>query len=180
MYIPKITSENTIYENKWRRIVEKKLESKTWVEQSFPIMSQAGSKYCTMIFPFTQEWDVVYCKEWRPWIEWFVYNFPIGIHESELSFEENAQKELLEEVWCVSQTWLISIWENIVMNFDDTIVKYFFAPECLVWENSLEDWENIEVQKTSLTDFEAKIISWEINCPLTISCFSLAKLQKLI
>lgn len=180
MYIPKIISKKVVYDNNWRKIEEKILLSKSWVEQSYPTMSQVWSKYCTMVFPITLEWNVIYNKEWRPWIEDFVYNFPVGMQEENLSFEENAAKELLEEVWCISQKWLRELWESIVMNFDDTIIKYFLAPECILWNNDLEDWENIEVQKCSISDFKKKISSWEINCPLTITCFYLGLSKWLI
>ena len=98
------------------------------------------------------------------------------MQEPDISPENNAIKELKEEVWCVSNN-ISYLWETIAWNFDTTIVNYFFADKCYLWENNLEDWEYIEIQKCSLAEFEQKIISWEINCPLTISCYTKAKLQ---
>ena len=176
MYIPKKISETEIYSNPWRKILEKTIKTKTWSEQSFPISSHIWPKFATMIFPITNTWKVIYNKEWRPWIEDYVYNFPIGIQEGNLSFQENAEKELQEEVWCSTDN-IVYLWESIVANFDDTIVKYFVALDCEVWENNLEDWEHIEVQECSLKEFETEISSGKINCPLTLSCYTLAKLQ---
>jgi len=179
MKIPEVISREIIYNNSWRKIILKTLKIKTGEKQQYPINSHVWEKYATMIFPITQDWDVVYCKEWRPWIEDFVYSFPVWMQETELSFRENAIKELEEEVWCLSDN-ISSLWETIASNFDSTIIKFFFAASCTLWKNNLEDWEYIEVQKCSLVEFEQKIISWEINCPLTISCYTKAKLQKLI
>ncbi len=179
MNIPKILNKKEIYNNKWRNITIKILETKTWKLQEYPIQSHVWPELATMILPITKEREVIYCKEWRPWIEGFVYSFPVWMQEKELSFEENAIKELKEEVWATTKD-INYLWESIAANFDTTIVKYFIAHNCKLWKNSLEDWEYIEVQKCSLEEFEQKIVSWEINCPLTMSCYTKAKLQNKI
>ncbi len=175
MQIPKKISEKVIYKNSYRKVILKKLELNGNLNE-YPISSHTWEKIATMVFPLNKNKEVIFCKEWRLWIENFVYSFPAWIQESFLSFEENAKKELKEEVWAVSNE-IIYLWETIVANYDNTIIKYFLAPDCQEKEQELEGWEIIEVQKCSILEFEQKIISWEINCPLTISCFSLAKLK---
>ena len=179
MEIPKKIEEKIIYSNPWRRVLVKKIQWKAWIIQDFPIISHVWEKFATMVFPVTKKWEVIFNKEWRPWIEDHVYNFPIWMKEKELTFQENAEKELQEEVWCVSNN-IVFLWESLVANFDDTIVKYFLALECDHWENNLEDWEHIEVQKCDLKEFQENIISWKINCPLTLACYTLAKSKNLI
>ncbi len=179
MKIPEITNTEVVYNNNWRKIIVKTLKTKTWILQTYPISSHCGPEHATMIFPISKDNRVIYCKEWRPWIEDFVYCFPIWMQESDLSFKENALKELEEEAWCKAKD-IHYLWESIIANYDNTIAKYFIALNCEVWENSLEDWENIEVMSCSLDEFAEKINSWQINCPLTISCYTKAKLQNKI
>ena len=179
MYTPEIVKREVVYDNNWRKIIIKGLKTKTWDVHEYPINSHCWPEQATMIFPISREGKVIYCKEWRPGIEDYVYCFPIGMQEPDLSFEENAIKELEEEVWCTNAD-IYSLWESIAANFDTTIVKYFVALNCDVWENNLEDWEHIEVKQCSIEEFEQKIVSWKINCPLTMSCYTKAKLQNKI
>lgn len=179
MQIPEKISEEVIYENPWRKIILKTLEVKKWIIHTYPISSHIDEKIATMVFPLNKNKEVIFCKEWRPWIEDFIYNFPVWIKEKYLTFEENAKKELKEEVWVPSEN-IVYLWKTIVANYDNTIIKYFLALDCEEQEQELEEWEIIEVQKCSISEFEQKIISLKINCPLTISCFSLAKLKGLI
>lgn len=176
MNIPKKISEDIIHQNPWRKILVKKIRNKAWNIDTYSTVSHTWEKFATMVLPITKTGEIIYCKEWRVWIEDFVYNFPFWIKEKRISFEENAKKELLEEVWCITDN-MIYLWESISVNYDDTIIKYFLALDCDLWENDLEEWEYIEVIKSNIKEFEEKILSWIINCPITISCYSLAKFK---
>ncbi|MCD5380679.1 NUDIX hydrolase [Candidatus Gracilibacteria bacterium] len=179
MKIPEITRREEVYNNNWRKIIVKTLKTKTGILQAYPINSHCGPEQATMVFPISKDNKVIYCKEWRPGIEDFVHCFPVGMQEADLDFRENAIKELKEEVGCTSDE-VYSLGESIISNFDTTIAKYFVALNCEVGENNLEDGENIEVLSCSLDEFEEKINSGEINCPLTISCYTKAKIQNKI
>ncbi len=173
---PKKISEKVIFENPWRKVLLKEVKNKLWVSSIYPSTTHSWEKFATMIIPITKNKEIVYCKEWRIWIEDFVYNFPFGIKEKGISFEDNAKKEMKEETWCVSNN-IFYLWESIFANYDDTIVKYFVALDCEIWENNLGDFEFLEVMKSNKELFEENIKSWLINCPVTISCYTLAKLN---
>jgi len=172
-------SEKEIYNNTHKKILLRTFRTKDWTEKEIPIYSNAESVYWTMVLVLDEEKNIYYWKEYRDWPEIFVNNFSVWKHEKELSFEENALKELEEELWMKTDD-LIYLWESISWNYDTWILKYFIWRNCIKTKQKLEPWENFEIKKCSIDEFEEKIISWEINCPLTITCYTLAKFKNLI
>lgn len=108
-----------------------------------------------------------------------MYWFPVWVQEKNLTEIENVKKELLEESWHISNE-IEYLWSTIASNYEDTILKYYIAKNCVFHKQNLEEWEYIEVLKVSLEEFEKMIIDWKINCPTTLSCFTLAKFKNLI
>ena len=177
--IQKKISEKEIYNNTKKKILVRTFRTSDWKEKEVPICSNAWSVYWTMVLVLDENNNIYYWKEYRDWPEVFVNNFSVWKHEEELSFEENAAKELREELWATTNN-LNYLWESVVSAYDTSILKYYIAKNCSFWRQKLDDWENFEIQKCTLQEFEQKIISWEINCPHTITCYTLAKLQNKI
>lgn len=176
MQTPNKISERIIYESPWRKIILKKIKIKDKIIHEYPIQEHSWENYATMLIAITEDKQVIYWKEWRPWIEGYVMSFTVWLKEENITFKENALKELKEEVWWIS-TNIEYLWESIVANFDSTLVKYFIALNVKEWNQELEEWEIIEKQKCSIEEFEERIKTWTINCPLTITCYTLAKLN---
>lgn len=169
-------SEKVVLDNNYRKIISKEYDVGNWIIYNYLIAASSNAKYATIAFWLTKDEKVIYIKEYREWVEDYIYSFSMWVYEENLSFEENAKKELQEEtgyIW-----WYIYyLWETITANYEDLKMRYFFIDNCeFSWQN-LEQWEDIEVFTCSLEEFEEKIKSGFINCPLTITCFTLAKLK---
>lgn len=176
MFIPKKISEKEIYNNWKRKVLIKVFENSDGSTKELPVLSNAESIYGTMAIVIDTENNVYYSKEYRDWTETIVSNFAGWKLEEWLSYEENIRKELQEEMW-VMETDVTLLWESIIGPYDTGYIKYFIAQNCAFGDNELEPWEHLEIQSCSLGDFEEKISSWEINCPLTVHCYTLAKLK---
>lgn len=174
MEIPKKIIENIEYDNEYRKVVIKKFQIKNWKNHDLIITWQKWINISTMVIPITEDWKIIYEKEFRYWIEDFVYNFPVWSLEENLWEIENVKKELKEETW-YSSNEIEYLWETIVWYYDDWIVKYYIARNCKKWKQNLEDGEYIEIIEESIEDFKKTIKSWKINCPLTLSCWLLWK-----
>ena len=172
-------SEKEIYNNGKRKILLRTFKTQDWTVKEIPISSNAESFYWTMILAMDNMKNIYYWKEYRDWPEIFVNNFSVWKHEKELNFEENTLKELEEELGMKTNE-LVYLWESIVGNYDTWIVKFYIWKNCIKTKQKLEPWENFKIKKCSIKEFEQKIISWEINCPLTITCYAKAKLKNLI
>lgn len=171
-------SEKEVFNDWVKKLVVKTFTD--WKKEFIrPGISNVASHYWTMILTLDSDNNIYYWEEFRYWNEDMVRNFPWWRHEPELTFEENALKELKEELWATSDE-IIYLWESIISGFEHWIVKYFLVKNCIFWEQELEETEDIKINKCSLEEFEQKIVSWEINCPLTISCYTKAKLQNKI
>lgn len=170
-------SEEVISDNSYRKLTKKIFDVWNWKIKNYLISWASKTNFATMILPITKDKEIIYIKEFREWPEKKIFSFPIWIQEKELSFEENAKKELKEETWYEVKV-LIYIWETIVANYDRDFCKYFLALDLdKAWEQNLEIWEEIKVFKCSIEEFEEIIKSWFINCPLALSCFTLAKMK---
>ncbi len=169
-------SQITLIDNWYRKIISKDFDIWNWIIYSFLVSKHSNWLEWTIIFPITKDKKVIYIKEFRVGIENYIYSFPMWALEQGLSYEENAKKELKEETWYF--WWEIyEIWNTIVANYDETKIKYFFADNLEFDSQETETWEDIEVFTCSIEKFEEKIKSWVINCPLTITCFTLAKIK---
>lgn len=126
--------------------------------------------------PINFKWEIIYIKEFRFWIEDYIYSFPMWAVISWDTLEDTVKKELEEETWYETQD-IFHIWETIVANYDENIVDYFFVKCWNLLNQHLEQGEYIKVFSCSLSEFEEKIKNWIINCPLTLSCYTLAKLK---
>lgn len=174
MQLPEKLSEKVLFDNGYRRLLEKKFEIKNSVIHDYQTTSISGINIATMIIPITSDWQIIYNKEFKYWPEKLMISFPVGVLDEGISRIENAKKELKEESWYETKN-IEYIWETIAANYDDTIISYFLARNCVfIWQD-LELWEYIETYKTSVENFEKMILSWEVKCPLTISCFFLAR-----
>lgn len=169
--------EELIIDNWFRKIVSKDFDNWNKIIDSYLISSQIWTNYWVMVFPITRDKKVIYIKEYRFGIEDYLYSFPVGKQEIWEEIEETAKKELEEETWYI--WWEITyLWETIVANYDQNLVKYFIINNLEnLSKQKLDSWEEIEIFKCSLAEFEEKIKSGLINCPLTLSCYTLAKLK---
>ncbi len=176
MYIPEKVLEKEIYNNGKKKVLLRIFKNRDWSTKEVPIYGHSLWSYSTMALILDKKGDLYYWKEFRDWTEWIVYNFSAWKHEEEYSFEENMKKELNEEFW-ITDSKLSYIWETIIWAYDTGFIKYYVATNCIFWEQELEPWEEIEIKKCSPHEFEEKIASGFINCPHTISCYTLAKLK---
>lgn len=170
-------SEKNVFDSRFRKIISKSFSIKNNQIHDYFITTQWDKhKAWTMVFALTRSWEIIYTKEFRYWVEEWIINFPVWVWEDDLTAEENIKKELLEETGYTYDWKLKNLWDTIVWNYDDTKILHFLARDCYETSNPKpEDWEYIEVHKTSIENFEKMIISWKVKCPLTISCFYLWK-----
>lgn len=168
--------EKLILDNWFRKIISRDYEVSRGIIYNYLIAKSSNTDYATMNMALTKDKEIIYIKEFREWIEDYVFGFSVWVYEKELTFEENAKKELKEETWYIWKK-IIYLWESITANYEDMKIKYFFTNDCeFIWQN-LETWEDIEVFKCSVKEFEEKIKLGIINCPLALSCYTLAKLN---
>lgn len=175
MQIPEKISEKVLTENKYRKVFEMTYKLSSWKEKSFIITGHNNTETsATMIIPITKDWEILYLREFRYWPEKFIINFPIWMQENYLSEEENCRKELLEETWYNYES-IEFIGETIIENYSKWQIRYFLATWCEknqeIW---LEEWEIIEVHKTSIDNFSKMITDWDVQCSFSISWFFLA------
>lgn len=172
---PKKIKEEIVYESPYRKIIKKDYLVKNNKTKSYIIASHWDKKRTwTMVLPITKSWDIIYISEFRYWREEYTLSFPAWILEENLWEVENVKKELIEETWYKTKD-IEFIWETIVEYYNDTTMKYFIARDCKSWKQDLENWEYIEVKKTTKKEFEKLIKKWKIKCPMTISCWFFAK-----
>ena len=179
MYTPKKIAERIIAGNPYRNILEKDFIEKDGSTYTYLTVWVKGTKKGTMILPVTTDKKIVVIREYRVWIEGLVNGFPVGILERDLSSAENCKKELSEETWYQSDNFL-KLGSSIIEAYQDWSIHYFFATDCIPWESNLEVSENIEVYTATLGQFEELIIDGTINCPLSLSCYTLAKTKWLL
>lgn len=176
---PEKISEEIMLSNKYRKIIWKNFRLKDWKTSQFLIYSHQNIKVATMVMPLTKDNKLILWREFRYWVEKFIYDFPVWVLESNISEIENVAKELREESWYISKDFDY-IWETIVSSYEDTIIKYYIARNCVFWKQELENWEYIEVFEITVKDFENMIKNWEILSPTSLSCFTLARMKWLI
>jgi len=176
MFIPKKIGEKIIIENPYRKVIQKDLIMRNGEIYHHYIAWNSETHLAVIIFPLTKNKRVIYNKEWRSGIEDFVYQFPMGMKEKELSLKQVAKKELEEESGYISDE-ISFLWKTIISNYENTILYYYLAKNCKKTKQQLENGENIEVKTCSLASFEKKITNGKINCPITISAYSFAKLK---
>lgn len=175
MKIQKKIKEECIYTNGKRQVLLRTFDVNGYIKE-IPVAWGISSDLGTMILALDSENNIHYCREYRDWPDKFILNLSVWGHEPELSFEENALKEIKEELWVYSCD-IEYLWWWIVGNYETSGVKYFIAKNCEFWENELEEWEVMTIEKSTIQEFEDKITLWEIECPLTVHCYTLAKLQ---
>lgn len=176
---PEKISEEILISNNYKKIIWKNFKLKDWSFANFYIYSHKNVKVATMVLPLTKNNKLVLCNEFRYWVEKYIYDFPVWALENNISEIENVLKELKEESWYISDN-LEYIWESIVSAYEDTYVKYYIAKNCEPWNQNLENWEYIDVFEFTINEFENMIFNWEILSPLTLSCFTLARIKWLI
>lgn len=178
---PKKIFEKIVVENPYLKVSEKKFEDENWKVSSFLITwHNKRSQIWTFILPITEDWEIIYLKEYRYWPERFIINFPVWILENWLSELENCKKELLEETWYFSEN-IEFLAESIIENYFEWKIHFYVAKNCKKVSNQdLENGENIEVFKDTIENFEKKILSWEVLSSKTCYCFLLARAKKII
>jgi ADP-ribose pyrophosphatase len=179
MEIPKKISEEILYNTPYRNLICKEFIWRDWKTNKIYTTEQIWTNFWTMVLPITSDNKIIVCREFRYWVEDYIYNFPVWILEKELTEVENIKKELKEESWYTSEE-INYIWQTMVWNYDSSIIKHYIAQNCTTWEQELENGEYISVEIYSKEKFEKIISDWEIICPLTLSCYSLAKFKWLI
>lgn len=175
MYIPKKISEKIVISNKYLKVAKKIFSEENWKKNSFLITSHNKKKSIwTFVLPITSNGEIIYLKEYRYWPEKIVINFPVGILENWISEIKNCKRELLEETWYDSDE-IIYLWKSIIENYFEWEIKYYIAKNCKKSsKQKLDNWENIEVFKTSTENFENMILWWEVESSKTAYCFFLA------
>jgi ADP-ribose pyrophosphatase len=173
-------SGETILDNWYKKVVSKDFLTKNWEIYNYLILSNSKEEEeGVMILALTQKKEIIYIKEFRVGREEYIYSFPAGNVEKEISLENNAIKELKEETGYIWEN-IQYLWQTIIANYERETMDYFFIDNCSFVGQELENGEDIEVFTCSKEDFEEKIKSWLINCPLTIACFTLAKMKNLL
>lgn len=175
MKTQKKIKETIVYSNGKKQVFNRVFDVDGYVKD-VPVYWNVWSIYGTMTLALDSDNNIYYWREYRDGPEKEILNFSAGKHETDLSFEENALKELEEELW-VTDCDISYLWESIVGYYDTGIMKYFIAKNCKFWEQKLEEWEVFAMEKCSLQDFTRKIENNEVMCPLTLSCYLLAKNQ---
>jgi len=177
---PRKLSEKIIVSNWFRQTIEKKFELNDWKVLDFLINSQVWTNKSTIILPITTKWKIIYLKEYRYWVEKYIINFPMWALEKWITINKNAKNELNEETGYDTNN-LKFVWKSMVSNYDSTLVTMYVANNCSkIAEQDLSEWEKITVFRTSINKFEEMILDWKVDCPLTISCFYMAKAKGII
>ena len=176
MYIPKKISEEIVLKNRHRKIIKKEFLEKNWEISSYLIYAHDTEiTIWTFILPLTKDGQIIYIKEYRAWPEKVVISFPVGALDDNITEIENCKKELEEETWYTSEN-IIYLWDSIIENYYEWEAKYYVALNCeLKWKQELDVGENIDVYKTSVSDFYKMVLSWEVKSSKTAYCFLLAK-----
>ena len=175
---PKKIYEKIVAQNPYLKVSEKKFEDENGKISSFLITWHNKEKTIwTFVLPITQNWEILYLKEYRYWPEDFVINFPVWMLDDWVDEIENCKKELKEETWYFSDE-IEFLWESIIENYFEGKIRYYIAKNCKKIANQdLEVWENICVFKTSISEFEKMILDWKVLSSKTVYCFFLAKLK---
>jgi len=167
--------EEIIYNNWFRKAIFKEFIDDNLHKSNFLISWHIWPIEAVTIIPLLKNWNLLYIKEFRYWIEDYVIQFPMWAVDEWKTEEYTVLNELREEVW-YSSSDIKYIWETIVWNYDINISKCYLAKECIkTWEQDLWIWEDIEFFETSIKEFENMILDWKVKCPLSISWFYFAK-----
>ena len=178
---PKKIYEKVVVQNPYLKVSEKRYEDENGNISSFLITWHNKEKTIwTFVLPITQDWEILYLKEYRYWPEDFVINFPVWMLDDWVDEIENCKRELKEETWYFSEE-IEFLWESIIENYFEGKIRYYIAKNCKKIANQdLEVWENICVFKTSISEFEKMILDWKVLSSKTAYCFLLAKLKNMI
>ncbi len=176
MQIPKKIDERVVQENPYRQILEKDFVERDGSVGTYMTIRATGTKQATMILPVTESGEIVIQKEFRVGMEEIIYQFPVGILEPDLSAEENCKKELSEETGYTTNS-LTKLGTTISEYYYDAHIHHYIAKNCIAGEQDLELSENIEALTVTQSELEDMISRWTISCPLTISCYTLAKMK---
>lgn len=181
MQIPKKISERELVKNWYVKILEEIYLTKDWKEHNIFVSSADKEKSIwVFILPITENWEIIYLKEFRYWPEKVIINFPGWVLEDWVDEIENCKNELIEETWYYSDD-IKYLSTTILEPYIKWEMKYYIAKNCKkLKKQELDYWEYIEFHKTSIENFEKMIISWEVECSRTAYCFLLAKAKKLI
>ena len=177
---PKKIYEKVVAQNPYLKVSEKRYEDENGNISSFLITWHNREKTIwTFVLPITQDWEILYLKEYRYWPEDFVINFPVWMLDDWVDEIENCKRELKEETWYFSEE-IEFLWESIIENYFEGKIRYYIAKNCKKISNqNLEIWENIWVFKTSISEFEKMISDWKVLSSKTAYCFFLAKLKNM-
>ena len=172
-------NEEIIIDNWFRKIISKDFIDKKWNKSNFLVASHSKVNEAVVILALDEEENILYLEEFRYWPEEKIINFPMWWIEQWDSKIDTLKKELKEETWYSSEN-IEFLFEWIVSNYEDTKIFYYIAKNCKKWKQNLEDTEFIDLNKTSISNFEKMILEWKVKCPLTISCFYFAKWKWLV
>ncbi len=175
MYTPKKIKEKIIAFDKYRKILRKYFLEENWEVSEFFIYAHNNKQSIwTFVLPITENWEIIYTKEYRAWPEEIVTWIPVWALEDNVSEIENCKNELEEEAWYTSDEYHF-LWESIIEWNFEWKAKYYLAKNCKPLEKqNLDIWENITVHKTTIKNFREMILTWEINFPKVAYCFFLA------
>ncbi|MCF8242409.1 MAG: NUDIX hydrolase [Melioribacteraceae bacterium] len=129
----------------------------------------------TMIVPFTSEKKIILTNQYRYLLDKESLEFPCGSVHKELSFEDNAIKELREEAGYDSNE-LIFVGEFAPYNgVGDEICKVYVAHKLLHSPLPIDETEEFEILEYSFDEIEKLISENKIWDGMTIAAWTLAK-----
>ena len=89
---PKKIYEKVVVQNPYLKVSEKRYEDENGNISSFLITWHNREKTIwTFVLPITQDWEILYLKEYRYWPEDFVINFPVWMLDDWVDEIENCK-----------------------------------------------------------------------------------------
>ncbi|WP_299013126.1 NUDIX hydrolase [uncultured Photobacterium sp.] len=146
-------------------------------EVEFTTVKHPGA---VVIIPVNQYGELVMVNQYRPAIKQWILEFPAGTLEDQENILECAKRELAEEVQLAATEWQ-SLGELLpVPGFCDEVQYIYHAQGLSDCHGELDEDEVIEITTLSVSEFEEKIATNQIQDAKTIATFFKAKMMKLI
>jgi len=138
-------------------------------------MEWTNNQKAVFIFPITKEKEIIYLEEYRFWPWKFMKMFPAGWIWKSKTTKDAAERELFEETWYKASK-IFFLWNYIHNGYIAWSIDLYFWIDCeKVWEQKLENIEEIKVLKSSIENFNFMIENNKIECPWIEIAFRRAK-----
>jgi len=163
-------SKLIVSSNKYWTYLFDKFDIGDGVERDYHYIHTNGS---TMIIPRLSEDEFIMVKQFRYLNEKESIEFPCGLIEPGLSYEENALKELREETGYSSEKIESLGYFAPYTGVSDEICKVFLAQDLFNSKLKNDDTEEFEIIKISAEKIDQLISSNEIWDGLTLSAWTI-------